>query len=182
MLPSLETTRLYLPPLELADAAEIQMLFPRWEIVRYMTRQVPWPYPPDGAYRYCHDVALPAVERGDAWHWTLRVKTNPLQVIGGISLMRGEADNRGFWLGLQWQKQGLMSEACEAATDYWFRDLRFAIMRVHKAIANEPSRRISAKQGMRMVASEEREYVSGCLRSEVWEITAAEWRMRRHPK
>jgi RimJ/RimL family protein N-acetyltransferase len=182
MLPLLETPRLYLHPLELADAAEVQILFPQWEIVRYLTRQVPWPYPPDGAYRYYHDFALPAVERGDAWHWTLRLKNNPLQVIGSISLMRGETDNRGFWLGLQWQKQGLMSEACEAATDYWFNALMFPIIRVHKAIANEASRQISAKQRMRIVATEEREYVSGRLLSELWEITADEWRTRRHPK
>jgi RimJ/RimL family protein N-acetyltransferase len=27
---------------------------------------------------------------------------------------------RGVGLGLQWQRQGLMSEAVEAVTDYWF--------------------------------------------------------------
>jgi ribosomal-protein-alanine N-acetyltransferase len=175
----LETPHLYLRPLELADAEEVQKLFPQWEIVRYLTTQVPWPYPPDGAYRFYHDAALPAVARGDAWHWTLRLKNHPLQVIGSISLMRGESDHRGFWLGLPWQKQGLMSEACEVTTDYWFDALKFPILRVHKAIANEASRRISAKQGMRVVATEERDYVSGRLPSEVWEIDAAEWHKHR---
>jgi RimJ/RimL family protein N-acetyltransferase len=32
--------------------------------------------------------------------------------------MKGETNNRGFWMGLPWQGQGLMSEAVEAVTDY----------------------------------------------------------------
>ncbi len=32
---------------------------------------------------------------------------------------------------------------------------------------------------MRVVASEEREYVSGKFVAEIWEITAAEWRQKR---
>jgi hypothetical protein len=31
---------------------------------------------------------------------------------------------------------------------------------------------------MRMVAVEERDYVSGCLPTEIWEITAEEWNAR----
>jgi RimJ/RimL family protein N-acetyltransferase len=49
-------------------------------------------------------------------------------------------------------------------------------MRVAKAVANTASRRISEKNGMRIVAREERNYVSGRLPTEVWSITAEEWR------
>ena len=68
-----------------------------------------------------------------------------------------------------------MTEACEAVTDYWFDVLKFPVLRVPKAIANTASRRISEKQGMRVIAVEERDYVSGRLPGEVWEITAEEW-------
>src|SRR5262244_2629099 len=98
MTPELETARLLLRPLELADAAQAQLLFPQWEIVRYLNRKVPWPYPPDGALTFYRDVALPAVERGEAWHWTLQLKSNPGQMIGSIGLMRSEKENRGFWI------------------------------------------------------------------------------------
>lgn len=175
MTPALETFRLLLRPLEIADAAEIQILFPHWEIVRYLANRVPWPYPPDGAYTYYRDTALPAVERGQQWHWTLRLKSNPAALIGCIGLMADERDNRGFWLGLPWHGQGLMSEASDAVTDYWFDTLNFSVLRISKAIANTASRRISVRQGMRVVGREEREYVSGRLPSEVWEITAGEW-------
>lgn len=177
MTPTLETARLLLRPLELADAAEVQILFPQWEIVRYLNRQrVPWPYPADGAYSFYRDISLPAVERGDQWHWTLRLKSEPAKLIGSISLMADQDDNRGFWLGLPWHGQGLMSEACEKATDFWFDALKFSVLRASKAIANTASRRISERQGMRVVVTEERDYVSGRFPSETWEITAEEWR------
>jgi RimJ/RimL family protein N-acetyltransferase len=99
--------------------------------------------------------------------------------IGGVALMRKENNNRGFWLALPWHRQGLMSEACEVVTDYWFDVLNEPVLRVPKAGANTASRRISEKSGMRLVATEEREYVSGRLLTEIWEITAAECRARR---
>ena len=72
-----------------------------------------------------------------------------------------------------------MSEACDAVTDYWFLTLKFPVMRVPKAIANTASRRISKKQGMRVIVKEDRDYVSGRFPAEIWEITADEWRARR---
>jgi ribosomal-protein-alanine N-acetyltransferase len=173
--PALETSRLLLRPLKLADAEQVQPLFSQWEIVRYMTNIIPWPYPPDGSHRYYRDVALPAVERGDEWHWMLRLKESPTAIIGGITLRKGETDNRGFWMGLPWQGRGLMTEACDAVTDYWFNVLKFPVLHVPKAVANAASRRISEKGGMRIVATEERENVSGRFLTEIWEITAEEW-------
>ncbi|HET9837574.1 MAG TPA: GNAT family N-acetyltransferase [Candidatus Angelobacter sp.] len=179
IVPTLETPRLILRPLELADSEQAQVLFPHWEIVRYLGKVVPWPYPPDGAYTFYRDLALPDMERGVAWHWTLRLKSNPEQMIGSITLRKSDAKNRGFWIGLPWQKQGLMTEASEVVTDYWFDVLKMPFLRVPKAIANAGSRRISQEQGMRVVATEDRDYVSGRLPSEIWEITAEEWRRRR---
>ena len=71
------TERLLLRPLEIDDASRIQELFPHWEIVRFLLNRVPWPYPADGALHYCRDVALPKMERGEEWHWTLRLRSAP---------------------------------------------------------------------------------------------------------
>jgi ribosomal-protein-alanine N-acetyltransferase len=175
MLSTLETERLILRPLELADAARIQELFPQWEIVRLLNAVVPWPFPADGALRHIRDTALPLIEQGESWDWTLRLKTEPEMIIGRIGLYLGE-DNRGFWMGLPWQGQGLMTEAVIAVTDYWFGVLGFPVLRVPKAVENVGSRRISEKTGMRVVEVKEREYVSGRLQTEVWKVTAEEWR------
>ncbi len=175
---TLETSRLVLHPLRLDDAEQVQRIFPHWEVVRYLAG-VQWPYPEDGALTYYRDVALPAMAREEEWHWTLRLKSSPEQVIGQVSLTRRENNNRGFWLGLPWQRRGYMTEAVEVATDYWFQTLGFPVLRAGKAIANTASRRISEKSGMRVVAVEERDYVAGRLPAEIWEITEEEWRLRR---
>ena len=175
----LETARLLLAPLRLEDAEQTQLLFPQWEIVQHLNARVPWPYPPDGVHTFYRDVTLPAIERGDEWNWTLRLKTSPDQIIGDICLVRGEENNRGFWLAPRWQNQGLMTEAVTAVNDFWFDVLGFPVLRVPKAVANITSRRISQKTGMRIVATEERDFVCGRLPAEIWEITADEWHIFR---
>ena len=164
----------------MTDAGQVQELFPKWEIVRFLTSAVPWPFPADGVRQFYENVALPAVERGDEWHWTLRLKSQPEQIIGAIGLVREGPTNRGFWLGSEWQKQGLMGEACDMVTAFWFDSLGREKLRVTKAVANQASRRISEKQRMRLVEIIESAYVSGVLTTEVWELTAAEWRAARN--
>lgn len=177
MIPTLHTARLILRPVSLEDAPQVQAVFPQWEIVRYLADKVPWPYPPDGAFTFYRDIAIPAMERGDAWHWTMRLKSTPGKIIGSIGLTRGDT-NRGFWLDPAFQRQGLTLEASDCVTDFWFIELGMPTMRVPKAIANTGSRRISEKQGMRVAAVEDRDYVSGRLPSEIWEITREEWLAR----
>ena len=100
-------------------------------------------------------------------------------LIGAVCLVRNENNNREFWVGAPWQRKGLMSEATVALNDFWFEELGFPRLRVRKAIANEASRQISVKTGMRVIAKEEHDYVAGWLASEIWELTAGEWRVKR---
>jgi len=130
----------------------------------------------DGAFIYYRDVALPSIVRGEEWHWTLRLKESPAQIIGAISLNKGEKINRGFWLGEPWQGHGLMTEAVRAVNDYWFDVLGFSVLRAPKAVSNTASRRVSEKTAMRLVATTDGDYVSGRLETEIWELTAEAWR------
>ena len=175
-LPTLTTERLILRPLELSDSEAIQNLFPHWEIVKFLTTAVPWPYPPDGAFSFIRDRALPDMEQKRAWHWSLRPKANPDTLIGVASLRDSPEDNRGFWIAQEWQRQGLMTEASDEIARYWFEVLQRPTLRIPKAAVNAGSRRISEKAGMRVIRSEERNYVSGRYLTEIWEITAEEWR------
>lgn len=178
MIPAGRTDRLILTPIQVSDAPQIQEIFPHWEIVRYLAARVPWPYPPDGALQYCREVAIPQMERNEAFHWSLRLCTDPGQLIGSLSLYPGDpTENRGFWLGLPWQRLGYMSEACIWANDFYFDILGRDRLRVPKAAKNLASRRISEKQGMHLVEVGEKDYVCGRLKSETWEITADEWRV-----
>jgi len=174
-IPTLTTSRLILRPLELADADAVQALFPHWEIVRFLGH-VPWPYPADGALCFIRDKVMPGVEQGTEWHWSIRLKTAPERLIGEICLRDKANDNRGFWLDPGAQGQGLMAEAATAVTDYWFETLDRPVLRVLKAVANVRSRRVSERAGMRFVGTLERDFVSGRLAAEVFEITREEWR------
>jgi RimJ/RimL family protein N-acetyltransferase len=165
--------------MEFADVPQVQAVFPQWEIVKYLTASVPWPYPADGAEFFFREIALPRRERGEEWLWTIRLKNKPEAIIGAITLGKSEHENRGFWLDPRFHGQGYMTEACDAVTDYWFDVLKFPVLRAPKAVANEASRRISIRQGMRVIERMERDYVSGRLPAEVWEITAEEWRARK---
>lgn len=179
MVPTLETARLLLRPLALEDAPALQELFPHREIVQYLSTKVPWPYPADGALQFVRDVALPAMERGEQWLWAIRLKGGPSHLIGVINLSTGRDENRGFWLARQWQGKRLMSEACEAVTGFWFNVLGMERLRVSKAVSNLASRRVSEREGGRLVGVEERDFVSGRLQAEIWELTREDWNARR---
>jgi ribosomal-protein-alanine N-acetyltransferase len=179
MTPLLETPRLILHPLELADAEQVQRIFPVWGVVEFLANRFPWPFPDDGVLTYYRDAALPAMAREEEWHWTLRLKTDPEKIIGAIGLSRNGDSNRGFWIGVPWQRQGLMTEASDVVTDFWFNELGFPLMRISKAVANIASRRLSEKRTMRIIATKESDYIGGRMATEAWEITAEEWRAQR---
>ncbi|WP_052283323.1 GNAT family N-acetyltransferase [Kluyvera genomosp. 1] len=177
-IPILYTERLLLKPLVAEDALQIQEVYPRWEIVRYMTASVPWPFPANGAERYVNHVALPDIAKGIAWFWTIRHREAPDILMGLICLYDIEDNNRGFWLAPEYQRQGYMREASHAATDYWFNTLHKPVLRAPKAALNRRSQRISDSSGMRLIRTDKAEYVSGLLDSELWEITRDEWNAR----
>lgn len=173
--PALETSRLYLQPLEAEDALQIQKVFPQWEIVRHLAAGFPWPYPDDGASRYVNMIALPASAKGTGWFWTIRRKEEPSAIIGLISLSDEQDNNRGFWLVPEWQRKGYMSEACYTVTDYWFNTLNREVLRTPKASANNASKKISLNSRMRLIQNCKKHYIEGELDSELWEITRHEW-------
>jgi len=174
--PTLLTERLELRPLELADHEAIQRIFPRWEIVRLLAAGVPWPYPTDGALSFIRDSTMPAVNRGEEWAWTIRPRSKPSDLIGCISLFAKEGENRGYWLDPRWQRRGLMLEACNATSAFWFEQLGQSVLREYKAVENEGSRRLSERQNMRVVWRGERDFVAGRLPAETWELTAEQRR------
>jgi ribosomal-protein-alanine N-acetyltransferase len=167
--PNMETHRLLLRPLALEDSEAIQDIFPKWEIVQFLLSGVPWPYPEDGARAYIRDVALPGVERGEEWAWTIRLRSNPNTIIGAISLFAKENENRGYWLDLQYHRMGIMLEASEATNSFWFDTLGYPVLRELKAAANVASVRLSARQQMTLVWEGERDFVSGRLPAQIWE-------------
>src|SRR5262245_59858268 len=81
-------SRLFLRPLDLADADALQQIFPRWEIVRFLGLEIPWPYPQGGALTFIRETALPAMRQGSEWHWTIRPKMSSRRLSVGLRVRR----------------------------------------------------------------------------------------------
>lgn len=97
--PTLETERLILRPLRASDIEDVQRLFPQWDVVRWLSAEIPWPYPADGAQANVID-SLERRARGERMFWAITLK--------GADTLRGRIDlwpddgshrdMRGFWL------------------------------------------------------------------------------------
>lgn len=179
MVHALETSRLLLEPLTLADAGELQRVFPQWEIVRWLDATVPWPYPEDGARFFIEQIVLPQMQAGTGWHWGIRRRAEPDRLIGEITLQDVTDRNRGFWIDPAWHGHGFAGEAADAVTRFWFEVLERPLLRVPKAAGNVASRRISLRQGMRVVDRFQGNLVGGPCEFELWELTREEWLARR---
>lgn len=68
-----------------------------------------------------------------------------------------------------------MQEACEVINRFWFEALERAVMRVPKAVGNAASRRVSEREGMRLVEVTIGDFVSGPLGKEIWELRREDW-------
>ncbi|MGJ8525623.1 hypothetical protein LMG33818_001351 [Halomonadaceae bacterium LMG 33818] len=175
--PPLETSRLLLKPIELDDAGAIQQLLPRWEVVRFLYKGIPWPYPPTGAQDFLKHSVLPNIAKGNLWMWSLRTREYPCQLIGIIELYRSSRQNRSFWLAPEWQGHGYMTEAVEAVTAFWFDVLGFERMVTQKAVLNKGSARLSKRTGMRLIGHSHADFLEGDnLETEIWEMTRSEWK------
>lgn len=178
--PVLETERLLLRPLRLADAPAAQRHFPRWEIVRWLNAIVPWPYPSNGAEGYIRG-ALEERDRGERILWAICLKDTPDELIGVIELRPddGSRDQRGFWLATEYQGRGLITEAADRVTDYAFAELGWPHLWLTNAQANIASRRVKERQGAELVETVARHYVSGVGPGEIWLLTSEAWKKRR---
>jgi len=179
--PVLETARLVLSPLRPADAPALQRRFPKWEIVRWLNANVPWPYPADGAAGYIAR-CLAEMDRGEKHHWSIRLKAGPDELIGVIDLWPDDGvsrDQRGFWLDPEYQGRGLMTEAAQRVTEFAFRDLGWPHLWLGNAEKNRASARIKEKQGARLIAFEPTRSVEGEGKRTVWLLERNAWLARR---
>lgn len=177
--PPLETQRLLLPPVTLADAADVQRHFNNWNVIKHIGGGVRWPYPDDGAMVFLRDSLLPRMDKGLAYAWTLRLRTRAGEVIGMVELRLApdQEPDRGFWLAEPWWGQGLMTEAVEAVNRFAFDVLRLDSFVEENAPDNPASRRLKELSGGVPIGERHSPYLSGETRSEIWRITAAAWRM-----
>lgn len=174
----IETKRLILRPINEKDVPNIQKYFPHWEIVAKMSRNIPWPYPEDGARQFYEGLVVPNMGK-DRWFWAINEKQRPDYLIGTIELRKQmiEGDgHRGFWLGLPYHRRGYMTEAASAVNDFGFREWNMPEIVASAAAGNEASYGVKAKQGMRWIKREPcTPVLDGTDEHDVFVITREEW-------
>ena len=176
--PVLETERLTLRPMRLADAPAIQRHFNDWEVVRHLNGQVPWPYPDDGAETHIRT----SLENRDRYYWAITLKEAPDEAIGLISIKPDdgeEGEQRGFWLGRAFWGRGLMTEAAERVTEHAFVDLGWPHLWLGNSEANRASHRVKEKQGAKIMGRVPILTVSGEAMKVVWLLKREDWLKRR---
>jgi ribosomal-protein-alanine N-acetyltransferase len=159
----------------------VQDLFARWEIVEFLTNNVPWPYPADGAETFLRR-AIAENEAGEKNHWAICLKDGPDEVIGSISLWPDDGetrDMRGFWLGQDFQGRGLMTEAADRVTDYALIELGWPSLWLGNAKANLRSARVKERQGAVLVEESVGDFISGRQVRQVWRLDREAWLARR---
>ena len=179
-IPVLDTLRLRLRPLRLLDAPQCQKLFPHWEILEFMSASIPWPYPDDDARQHIESV-LPKMAAGSQYDWAITLKAaNDDLLVGIISLYPEGEDNRGFWLGKAYQRQGLMTEAMAAVNDFAFDVLGMPHLMLNNAEPNTGSHRLKEISGAKIVQiNDDVPYVGGRFRQVRWRLTREDWESHR---
>ena len=176
--PVLETERLTLRPMRLADAPALQRRFNDWEVVKHLNGHVPWPYPDDGAESHVRD----SLEKRDRYYWTITLRGAPDDALGLISIKPDAGDQseqRGFWLGRDFWGRGLMTEAAERVTEHAFVDLQWPHLWLGNAEANRASHRVKEKQGAKIMGRVPIRTVSGDAIKVVWLLKREDWLKRR---
>lgn len=175
-MPEFKTERLLLKPVTLKDVEAYQRHFSDYEIIRFLGKGVPWPYPENGVKDYLSNMIFP-YQGSSKWAWGLFKKELSNELIGVVALWKeGNPGNRWFWLSREHQGKGLMTEAIKPVMDYAFKDLGFKSLLFSSAVGNEKSRRIKEKTGARFIRTEPMEFVDPEFKEhEIWELTAEEW-------
>jgi RimJ/RimL family protein N-acetyltransferase len=147
--PTLLTTRLLLDAFDLGDAAELQRLAGAREIAD-TTLSIPHPYELDHALAWIGQQRREAV-RGRAINFAIRLRpSGPL--IGSAGLRDIDPEHLqaelGFWIGLEWWRQGYAREAAAAVIQFGFESLELNRIYAHHMSRNPAAGKVLAAAGM----------------------------------
>lgn len=147
-IPVLETTRLRLRPLTLADAPLVQLLAGAREVADN-TLNIPHPYP-DGLAEQWIAGRPEAARSGAGLTWAMAERATDA-LLGAISLMLAGQHRHaelGYWLGVPYWGRGYTSEAAAAAVAHGFTALGLHRIFAHHFARNPASGRVMQKVGM----------------------------------
>lgn len=173
--PRLETPRLVLRELADADIPRIVALASDHAVARN-TLNMPHPYRPEYAYNWLL-ISSKAYATGMGVTFAIELHATG-EFIGGIGLKTEPRFDRaevGYWLGVPYWNQGLMTEALAAVLRYGFEDLLLNKILANHTTQNPGSGVVMLKNGM----VKEGELVEHVKRDGEY-YTLAQYRLTRH--
>jgi len=175
-----ETARLRLRALQLADAPAVERLAGDWEIARY-TAHIPHPYPPGGAAPWIEETWAEAIA-GKKVVAAIERRADGLMVgCIELDLMQGSGMGvLGYWVGRPYWGSGIASEAAAAMVSLGFERLGLSRIEAAAVPANRRSIRVQEKLGLGLIGErEEAAPARGApMRVEVRVLTRAQSRRR----
>ncbi|MBN1117298.1 MAG: GNAT family N-acetyltransferase [Bacteroidales bacterium] len=175
-IPEYRTERLILRGVTLADAPSYTEHFVDYDVIRYLSQLVPWPYPEHGVEEYLKNSVLPNQGNGQ-WTWGIFVQNEPSKLIGCIDLWKeGKPENRGFWLGKKYWNKGIMTESVFPVLDFAFYNIGFEYLIFANAVGNIASRKIKEKTGCELFDVKPAKFVDPAFtQHELWKLTIENW-------
>ena len=166
----IDTPRLRLRPLEMADAEVIAREIAQWDVIRWLTAP-PHPYRLEDARDF---IAMVTAENAEGHHWAI---TEAGRFLGIIS-----ADEEfGYWLSREAQGRGIMTEAGDAVLDWVFTRTETRRLESGTLDGNLPSQNTLAKLGFTHVGRVLRvsKALEGPVEGPLMELTRADWHRNR---
>lgn len=156
---NLTTDRLLLRPFVLADAPRVRDLADDKRIAA-TTLAIPSPYPLAAAHSWIAQHA-DWWAQGKAYTFAITLQETD-EVIGAIDLIVSQHHSRaemGYWLGVEYWGQGIMSEAAQAVVQFGLHGVGLNKITASHMLSNPASGKVMIKAGMKK---------EGLLRSQVF--------------
>lgn len=168
--PVLETERLVLDALRLDDADAVYEFCQDEELQRSVP--VPVPYTRADAISFVTEYARVAAESVDTLLWAIRVEGEFTGIIE-LKLAPLASATVGFWLGVAWRGQAIMSEALATIVEYGFDDRGLALRRLHweSVVGNIGSAIVARRAGFRFEGTMRQSLISRDSRLDSWQAS-----------
>ena len=150
-----ETERLLIRPFKPEDANDVYDCCNDFEMVK-TTLGLPWPYTLEMAQGWIQKVAQ-REEEGTSYEYAICFKDNPSKIIGCVALLdinpKAKRAEMGYWVGKQYWKRGIATEAAKAMIEFGFNSLNLNSIYARFFDINPASGRVMEKCGMTYVGT-----------------------------
>ena len=146
---SIETDRLMLRPFALKDATDVQRMAGD-QRVSDMTEAIPFPYEDGMAEQWISTHARAWSERSAATFAVCLRNSNKLVGCTGLEIQsRHNRAAMGYWIGYEYWKQGICTEAALKLIDFGFKELKLNRIEAIHLLRNPASGHVMRNLGMR---------------------------------